>query len=160
MGNLWDLFNRLEKSEYCRYTKDGKYYIEEENKIITLKPQELLEIGRTYPSREQVMIAYFDDDLPTRVLYFGENANMMQKTLDKLKLPKSWPSNLGEKVFYLFKGHLEFINSGPVSLEQQVVSGIEHKFESIIKKLIDIYRTSEQKVFQGEKGDLSGVIFN
>ena len=101
MGTLKNLFDKLNDSEYCRFTENGIYPTEEGNRIVELRPKELLEIGRTYPLREQVMIAYFGET-PTRVLYFGESTNSMKKTLNDLRLPNSWPSNLGEKVFYLF----------------------------------------------------------
>jgi len=143
MGVLKDLFDRLNDLEYCKYSKDGMYPVNEGERIIELRCKELLEVGRSYPTKEHVMVAYFGT-APTRILYFGENANSMKKTLDDLRLPNSWPSNLGEKVFYLFKCNLENANFGPISLEQQVVSGKEHQFELVLKKLINIYRTSEK----------------
>lgn len=146
-------------SEYCRFTENGTYPAKKGGCIVALSPKELLEVGRNYPSREQIMIAYFGE-LPTRVLYFGEDANSMRKTLDDLRLPNSWPSNLGEKVFYLFKGHLGGI-TGSVSLEQQVISGKEHQFGLVLKKLIDIYRASEQTRFHAaENATLSGEILS
>ena len=160
MGTLKNLFDNLNDSEYCRFTENGIYPTEEGNRIVELRPKELLEIGRTYPLREQVMIAYFGET-PTRVLYFGESTNSMKKTLNDLRLPNSWPSNLGEKVFYLFGGHLEDINSGPVSLEQQVISGKEHQFGLVLEKLINRYRVSEQtRFYAAENTNLSGEVLS
>jgi|TARA_Y100000310_G_scaffold213698_1_gene214646 hypothetical protein len=160
MGKLKNLFDGLNSSEYCRFTENGIYPTKEGNRIVELRPKELLEIGRTYPCKEHLMIAYFGET-PTRVLYFGENANSMNKVVDDLRLPNSWPSNLGEKVFYLFRGHLEDINSGPVSLEQQVISGKEYQFGLVLNKLIDIYRASEQTEFYAAKNStLSGEVLN
>lgn len=160
MGNLKNLFDKLNDSVYCRFTEDGIYPTKEEYHSVELTPKELLEVGRTYPRREQVMIACFGET-PTRILYFGEDANSMKRTLDDLRLPNSWPSNLGEKVFYLFKGHLRDIDSGPVSLEQQVVSGKEHQFELVLKKLIEVYRASEQnKFYTAENTTLSGEVLS
>ena len=84
MGILKNLFDKLNNSEYCRFTENGIYLTEESNRIVELRPKELLEVGRTYPNREQVMIAYFGET-PTRVLYFGENTSTMWQTLRDLK---------------------------------------------------------------------------
>ncbi|MBI2548961.1 hypothetical protein HYW21_06435 [Candidatus Woesearchaeota archaeon] len=145
MGNLKALFDILNDPVYCRYTDAGKYSVEEGGHLITLNPRELLEVGRSHP-REQVMIAYFGET-PTRVLYVGEDSLSMQRTLDDLRLPTSWSSNLGEKVFYLFRVHLRDINQGPVCSEQQVAEGKERQFELVLRRLIDIYRRSESGNF-------------
>jgi hypothetical protein len=145
MGKLKDLFDKLNDAEHCRYNDNGRYPVLEENKIINLKPIELLEVGRTYPSREHIIIACFGDN-PTRVQYFGEDVALMKNTLKNLKLPNSWPSNLGEKVFYLFKGHLNDVASGSISLEQQVIPGKEHQFEMVLKKFTEIYKASESNI--------------
>ena len=143
MGDLKAIFDKLDNSEYCRFSEEGIYSIEEKNQVIELKPKELLEIGRTYPSREHVMIAYFGED-STRVAYFGENQTEMLKTLQKLKIPKS-PSNLGEIVLKQFKQHLEDSesNQNPLSVELKVYSGNEHQFLTVIKKLIHVYSGNE-----------------
>lgn len=168
MPRLKQLFDRINDPKYSRYNLSGTYPTQIEGRIVVLKPQELLEVGRTYPSKEQVMIAYFGR-APTRVLYFGEDADSMNKTLNALRLPNSWPSNLGEKVFYLFRSHLRnildrnnLINtpSGPVSLEQQVISGKEHQLGFVLGRLIEIYRMSEPKIYAAEKATLSGGVCN
>jgi len=144
MRFLKNLFDKLNDSAYCRYNKEGVYPIKEGNHILELKPKELLEVGRTYPSREHVMIAYFGEK-PTRVLYFGENAKSMKKTIERLRIP-SYPSNLGERIFHWFKGHLEAEiggNPGPISLEQQVVSDKEHQFELVLRKFLWVYSGKE-----------------
>lgn len=133
------LFDKLNDHEFSRYTENGIYAIEEDN-IIELKPKELLEIRRTYPCKENVMIAYFDEDV-TRILYFGEDIKSMKKTLSDLRLP-SYPSNLGETVFKIIKQNLEkySLQNNSLALEQKVFSGLEHQFELVLKKFIHIYR--------------------
>lgn len=142
MGNLKKLFDNIDDSEYCKFIYNGRYATKRENAIVELKSKELLEIRRFYPSVEGVIIAYINKT-ETRVLYFGEDAKSMKKTLNALSLPNSWPSNLGEKVFYLFRAHLEKITSGPISLEQQVASEKIYGFKQVIKRLINFYKTSE-----------------
>ena len=139
MGTLKNLFDKLNDSEYCRFTENGIYPTEEGNRIVELRPKELLEIGRTYPLREQVMIAYFGET-PTRVLYFGEDTSTMWQTLRDLKLPRH-SSNVGEIVFKHFRQHLEEyqVSTKPISLEQRIPSGKEFQFELITKKLIHVY---------------------
>ena len=139
MSKLKNLFDKLNSSEYCRFTENGIYPAEEGNRIVELRPKELLEIGRTYPWREHVMIAYFGETT-TRVLYFGENASGMFQTLQNLKNPKH-SSNIGETVFKHFKYNLEAHRNQNThaSLEQKVHSGREHQFELVLKKLIHVY---------------------
>tara|TARA_Y100000310_G_C20380411_1_gene667827 strand:+ start:55 stop:549 length:495 start_codon:yes stop_codon:yes gene_type:complete len=139
MGKLKNLFDKLNSLEYCRFTENGIYPTEEGNHIVELRPKELLEIGRTYPCREHVMIAYFGET-PTKVLYFGENASSMFQTLQNLKNPNH-SSNIGETVFKHFKYYLEEHQNQntPISLEQKVPCGREHQFDLVLKKLNHVY---------------------
>jgi hypothetical protein len=142
MKNLKNLFDRLDNIAYCKFYENKIYHFEKNGHIKKLTSKEMLEIGSLYSNKEQVVIANFGE-LPTRISYFGENVRTMKKTLHNLKLPKSWSSNLGEKVFYLFNGHLEDIKTGPIYLEQKVISGKEHQFEMVFKKLIQYYQNSK-----------------
>lgn len=144
MGALRNLADLLGESEYCVYSNTESYLSLEDNQIIRLKPKELIKVGMIIPVKEQVLISCFDD-LPTRVVYVGEDVEHMRKTVEKLRLPRSWSTNLGEKVFCLFNGHLKYINSGPpVFLEYKVVSGKEHQFRVVLRKLIDMYKKEQE----------------
>jgi hypothetical protein len=158
MGELKSLFDKLADLDYCRYSENGKYPVEDGDNVIELTPKELLEVGKSYPAKEHIMIAYFGDE-PTRVLYAGQNVISMKKTISDLRIPNSWPSNIGEKVFYLFRSHLEAIHSGSICLEQKVISGKEHQFGLVLKKLVALYRKSEEKAYAAAlKSTLSGEI--
>lgn len=159
MAGLNKLFESLNDKIYTRHSYDTIYSSAAEGRIIKLKPKEILEVGRTYPSREHLVIAYFGED-STRVLYVGEDAGSMRKTVSDLKLPNYWPSNLGEKVFFLFAGHLRDISSGHVSLEQQVRPGKEDQFGFVLSKLIEIYRTSENRAYAAENSTSLGGVSN
>lgn len=159
MKTLKYLFNKLNDLEFCRYSEKGKYPVEKDEQIIMLSVDELLEIGQSFPYREHMLIANFETENKLRILYCGENAFSMKKNIDNLKLPKSYPSNLGEKVFYIFRDYLEDINSGSISLEQQVASGKEHQLEFVLRKLIEIYKNN-QKNYAASKKESSGEILN
>ena len=135
-GKLYGLFRKLNDPEYSRYSRDA-IYNSIDGKV--LKPLELLEVVQTCPAIERVAVAYFEEG-PTRVMYAGENADSMRETVDNLRLPTSWPSNIGEKVFYCFRDTLKGV-SGPVALEQEVVSGKVPRLELVLNKLIETYRT-------------------
>ena len=55
----------------------------------------MLVVGEAQPVGEFVVVALFEDE-STRVMYTGDNAAYMKETVDNLRLPKFWPSNLGE----------------------------------------------------------------
>jgi len=158
MHKLKKVFNDLNNTTYCRYSTDRSYPTKINGKTVLLTPLELLEVVHDNP-REHVMIAYFDKE-PTRILYFGEDVNSMKKSLEDLKLPNSWPSNLGEKIFYRFRDHLDNIDSGPVSLEDKVVPGKEHQFELILRRLIEIYQTLDESHYNGENATSLGGVAN
>jgi len=124
-------------SDFIRYTPNGYFPNFDEESCIRTK--ELLELGRNYPRREHLMIGTFEDG-NTRVIYAGEDVRSMRETVEALKLPKSWPTNIGEKVFYLFRGELKKIETGSVCLEQEVTPGDEHQFRHVIKNLLNVYR--------------------
>ena len=111
--------------------------------IFYVLADELLELSTNSSKMESVLIGTFNEE-PTRVLYVGLDINSMKSTIDKLKLPNSWPSNIGEKVFYRYKEQLDNYASGSISIEQSVISGKEVKFEMVFKKLIDIYNNNSQ----------------
>ena len=147
MYPLQRIFERLNDSIYCRYTQNGDYPTKgEDGEINILYPRELLEVGRQYP-REQVMLAYFGEE-PTRVLYAGEDIVSMRKTVDDLRIPNRVPENLGEVVFYLFRGHLKKFPSGPISLEQLILPGKERHFEYLLKKLLAVYKAADDAMLQ------------
>ncbi len=140
MGKLKDIYERL-KTAHCRYSRDKAYPTFEDGRPVELTPSEMLEVGRGLP-REHLFVAYFGDS-PTRIAYAGEDVNSMLKTIEELRLPSSWPSNLGEKIFFRFRTHLRKIESGPVHLEEQVVPGKEHQLEFVLRKLIRVYQKQD-----------------
>ena len=141
MGKLESLYKKLNDTVFSRYTPNGIYFTEKNNRILEIQSKELIEIGRMLPSREHIMIAYFETE-PTRVQYLGEDAKAMRKTLDDLRLPNC-SSNLGEKTFSLFRSYLKEDYSGPISLEQLIVPGNEHKFELVLKRFLWVYYGKE-----------------
>ena len=59
MSKLKKVFVDLNDPVYTRFSsQDASYTVQRNGRIEILKPQELLEVGRTDP-REHVMIAYF-----------------------------------------------------------------------------------------------------
>ena len=140
------IFQRLNDTTYCRYTRGGDYpTVNPKGNIVVLHPRELLEMGRQYPF-EHLMIAYFGDQ--TRVLYAGVDVMSMRKTVDDLRIPNRLPENLGEIVFYLFRGHLKEHSSGSISLEQAVRAGKEHQFEFLLRKLLAVYKSADDAMQQ------------
>lgn len=105
-------------------------------------PKELLEVGIDVP-REHFIIANYGDDKPLSILFVGEDAASMMKTLQQLALPKSCPSNLGERVLFLFRSHLKGM-SGSVYLEQMVNPGNEHKLLRALARLAASYNIESQ----------------
>jgi len=129
----------LHNPEICRYSTHASYPVDNDGEILEKHVLELLELGITYPKREHVLIGYFGNSR-TVITYAGEDAESMKKTMHSLRLPNSWPSSLGEKVFYLFRGHLKHMRSGPVSLQQDVIPGNEHQLEFVLQKLLQVYQ--------------------
>ena len=128
----------LEQYLFLNYSVNAEYLAQISGEVRILKAQELLEIGINQPRKERVIIASFKQE-PLRVLYIGEDAASMEKTLQELKLPKSWPSNLGEKVFYVFKTCISENPEGPIGLELELVQGKEHQLKPVLEKLVEIY---------------------
>jgi len=148
MEPLRDLAEQLGTDDYCRYTKEGGYPLYQDGRFQRwLKSAELLEVGLRVPSRQQTMIATFDDQ-PTRILYFADDINVARRTMKELRLPHSWSTNLGEKVFYCFREELshglDAVNSDPVAMETIVVPGKEGQFKQVLRKLMTIYRITEE----------------
>ena len=150
MGRLKNLADLL-KSEDCeyKYTINASYTIIGNEPIIAV---ELLELGRDNP-REYVALVVPQSQGHLLVIYAGDNPASMRETLDALKLPNSLPTNLGEKTFYIFRGHLESINKSDVYLEQKVKIGKEEQFFMVLKKLADYYQAASAK--SDSEGDLS-----
>lgn len=152
---LQRIFERLNDTTYCRYTRGGDYpTVSAEGGIVVLHPRELLEMGRQYPF-EHLMLAYFGDQ--TRVLYAGTDVMSMRKTVDDLRIPTRLPENLGEVVFYLFRGHLKEHSSGSLSLEQAVRAGKEHHFEFLLRKLLAVYKAADDAMQQQMQPYLEGL---
>ena len=65
---------------------------------------------------------------------WGENAESMRRTINSLRLPASYPSNKGEKVFYLFAEYLDGISdNNPVSFTQKVYYIPKDPYKSALK---------------------------
>jgi|GEM_PF-4493548 hypothetical protein len=158
MPKLTALYTDLGASPHCRYSTSVFYPVTHNGSLGYLLLDELLEIGRDF-SREQVSIARSGDDSPLRVAYAGEDSFSMLETLAKLKLPSSWPSNLGEKVFYLFKRNLMRVPGGPVRLEQLVRPGSEEQLNFVLRRLLEIY-DSDEKYHTNSRGTLVGGVFS
>ena len=63
----------------------------------------------------------------------------MEKNIENLRLP-SYSDNLGEIIFYLFKGKLEeYKGKGPIILEGELDKGKEKKLELILKKQVYVW---------------------
>ena len=139
MGRLKNLADLL-KSEDCeyKYTINASYTTIGNEPIIAV---ELLELGRDNP-REYVALVVPQSQKHLLVIYAGDNPASMRETLDALKLPSSLPTNLGEKTFYIFRGHLENINNSGVYFEQEVKIGKEEQFFMVLKKLADYYQAA------------------
>lgn len=138
MQRLERLYRRL-GGDNLVYLKDGEYITVERNKVLTLYPSELLKFSRQSPI-ECVIVACFNDEIPTRIIYAGENAISMKKTIESLRIPRFPPENLGELVFYIFRQEINGFNKEmPVSLEQLVKPGKEEQFFLVLKKLLHVY---------------------
>jgi hypothetical protein len=108
-----------------------------EDTLASIRIGEVLAIRRNSSPVEEVRITDFGDD-PTRLQYMGE-ADSMRKTVQDLRIPNSWPSNLGEKVFYLFRDHLADMDPGPVMFEKEINPDRVLRLELVLKKLIGLY---------------------
>tara|TARA_Y100000034_G_C6889645_1_gene409059 strand:- start:777 stop:1400 length:624 start_codon:yes stop_codon:yes gene_type:complete len=158
-SQLKNLYDKLNDPNHCEYKTNSEFHIIENNQIKSIAALELLKVFR-YSPRECICIGCFEDNLDTRINYSVDDVNSMKDTIQRLRLPNSWPSNLGEKVFYHFRSHLEGKKSDPIYLEQKVVNGKERGFLFVLKKIIDIYQTDDLKDYIDEKGILSGGKFN
>lgn len=136
-GSLAKVYQEISDA-HCRYSQNAICPVLQDGGVEYVVAKELLEIGRNEPSQEHLMIAYFGDR-PTRVTYSGENPGSMSKTVARLKLPRGYPSNLGEKVFYLFRQQLADAKTGPILFEVQVTPGKEHQFSHVLRKLVAVY---------------------
>ena len=127
-----------------------------------LLADELLTIQSQSGPEEKVVIARFPADGECRICYAGVRAAQMRCTIEKLRLPSSYPENLGERVFYLFRGQLADLGDqdGGVALEQRVRSGKEHQFRLIVRKLIHVYSGKRiDAEFYADSGDAAGRRF-
>ncbi|MBI2136277.1 hypothetical protein HYU06_04340 [Candidatus Woesearchaeota archaeon] len=137
---MWRLKNLADllRSEDCRYTINASYPTIDNGATIAA---ELLELGRDKP-REYVALVVPQSQRHLLVIYAGDDPASMRETLGALKLPNSLPTNLGEKLFYIFRGHLGSINNSGVYLEQKVKIGKEEQFFMVLKKLADYYKAA------------------
>ncbi|MCX8147228.1 MAG: hypothetical protein N3D84_02055 [Candidatus Woesearchaeota archaeon] len=146
---LKDIYTRLNKNgennSYIRYSKNVKMPLSD------IAALETLEVGKSFP-REHVLIAHYGTHLS--VSYFGEDAASMRKTIERLKLPKRVPENLGERIFYLFGPYLEN-KDGPVLVaNDHIIAGKEKGLELVLGKLIGIYKEDESNLQQQTENPL------
>jgi len=107
---------------------------------LSFKKVEALFIIRKDSSAEHILIAALPGHSELLIRWLGKNANSMKKTVECLSLPSSFPSNLGEKVFYIFAGHLADIpDDEPVCFTQKVVAGKEKQLRLLIAKVLWVY---------------------
>ncbi len=140
MGRLKNLADLL-GSENCRYTLNAFYTAIDRKTNIAA---ELLELRRDNP-REYIALVVPQSKEHLLVIYQGDNSACMRETLDALKLPNSLPTNLGEKTFYLFRGHLPNRDGLHIFLEQKIKIGKEEQFLPVLKKLADYYQATSAK---------------
>ena len=70
----------------------------------------------------------------------GEEGDQIKDTLKKLKLPRNFSGDLGERVFYVFLSHLKDSDEeGEVHLQQSVVPGTENQYLRVLKKIAELY---------------------
>ncbi len=79
---------------------------------------EVLEVRSKLEPCETLLIAHPPGIEQTWIAWEGDDRQSMMKTIAALRLPNSWPQNLGYKVFYLFRERLraEANQKGPASL--------------------------------------------
>ncbi|MBW2988276.1 hypothetical protein DRJ48_04020 [Candidatus Woesearchaeota archaeon] len=136
MGALKQLYDSLGRPECCEYSQEGVYLAMGGMCKVELPYDEML---RVTPRAGEEVIVTTSTGAPTMIQYHGEDSSAMLNTLAALGLPRSWPTNLGEKVFYLFLGHLkENKFKGPLSLEQQIVPGKESQLELVLRRLLSV----------------------
>ena len=101
---------------------------------------EVILIQKSALPKEIVLIGSFPEHGELKIRWAGDNGHSMKVTIGALCLPNSWPTNLGEKVFSLFQGHLEkHLNDKAIGFTQRVVAGKENQLRLIIAKIIHIY---------------------
>lgn len=110
-------------SDYCDYFDCGNY--------------EALEI---HTQNEKLVVDYFGGEVLTQVRFSGD-VKRIKRTVDYLKIPTSWPSNLGEKVFYRFRQSLEDLDEGEVTIQQDLKPGKEHQLKNVLNRLVDYYKS-------------------
>ena len=135
MDRLKGLYDKLNEPNYCKYFANVSYNPTIGENSVAL---ELLQISRM-SEEERILIGYFGDEFPIRISYCASDARFMRETMEKLRIPNSLPSNLGEKVFYIFKGYLYSVITGNVYFEVDILTGKEDQLESVLSKLIKIY---------------------
>jgi len=157
MESLYNIFKCV-GSDRCKYFENERYCTSSEDaadsehlvfeecvpggKVYILIADELLLIENDRSPREKVLIGRFPKDGKCRISYMGDSARSMWKTTEALRLPSSWPTNLGEQVFYIFRGHLEMQSRNrvePFLIEQRVVDGKKHQFLLVTMKLVHVY---------------------
>lgn len=70
--------------------------------------------------------------------YSGARGSML-KTLETMRLPRSWPNRLGEKVFHLLYGYVEQATPGQITATVSASEGKEHQLEAVLQALHSIY---------------------
>ena len=134
MSNLQNLYLALESPESCSYTQ------QEPGQAGGSGSLERLTISRESPS-ESVTLNQLNDCRTVEITYCGADSDAMLSTMDALQLPNSWPSNTGEKVFYLFKGQLKLKGGGPVRLTQESTAANIMGFKDLLQKIVERYES-------------------
>ncbi|MBI4016711.1 MAG: hypothetical protein HY363_03385 [Candidatus Aenigmarchaeota archaeon] len=143
MGALKEIFDKL-NSPYCRYSENKPFETAiPGGGLEKLASTESLEFLVKHP-REYLLVLSFESE-PTRIIYAGEDINAMRETVEKLRIPNSWPTNIGEKAFYLFRGELKTLDAGPAYFEVSFNHGKEQQLSFVLKKLLEIYENDAEK---------------
>lgn len=127
MGKLQELYDRLGNQSVCSIALEPAKTGQKE--VLTLKKSKTPEETITIQEVEEGIL---------RITYEGKPYDM-QQTLRELRLPNSIPTNLGEKVFYIFRGILQNEKDPKTPLQQDIVAGKEHQLDFVLKKLIACY---------------------
>ena len=133
---LGELYQRLGTPGCASYSQGGTYTAiqEQDGRVVELFALETLKLNLSATGLEQrVSIGRFHDT--TRISFTGSNATEMRRTIAALHLPTKWPDDVGEKVFYLFRGHLKGL-SGYVQVEQQIAPGNDTGLEFVLQQLV------------------------
>jgi hypothetical protein len=141
MNMLENLFHSLGAYSNIAYAPHAAMVSKRGKDIEVLSPVELIALERSTP-KESLFVVYHaigHSEGSLRMMFLGEDSAAMLATVKELRLPRSWPSNMGERAFYNFQQALNHVPRGPVQLEQMLPQGSEWHLSLILRKLARVY---------------------